>query len=55
MNNMSDDIAKIMDEYEGEASEAKKYYSKWAGKNNQKIQEVVDAQVKELYSKFVSE
>lgn len=55
MNNTSNQIRQIINQFEEEASQANQFYRKWSDNKDQKVSNVVEGQVKQLYSQFVRE
>ena len=55
MNNTSNQIRQIINQFEEEASQANQFYRKWSDTKDQKVSNVVEGQVKKLYSQFVRE
>jgi len=46
MNNTSNQIRQIINQFEEEASQANQFYRKWSDNKDQKVSNVVEGQVK---------
>lgn len=55
MNNTSNQIRQIINQFEEEASQANQFYRKWSDDKDQKVNNVVEGQVNQLYKQFVKE